>query len=68
MGESVVVEQVSEVGRGPIMEGIVGEEKHFKLDVLGNREQMKVLEERGDGITGVGEETGSEVLKCTEVY
>ncbi len=36
--EEVAEEWVSEVGGGLVMEGSVGEEKDFKLDVLGKRE------------------------------
>jgi len=39
---------------GPIMEGFVSEEKDFVLDSLWDGEPVKVLENRGDVITGVG--------------
>ncbi len=64
-GGSVAEEQVSEIGGGMVMKGFVGE-KDFKLDVLGNREPLKVLEDRSDEDVvmnaRVGEETGSRVL------
>lgn len=39
------MEEVSEVGRGS-MEGFVGEEQDFKLDVARDREPMKMSEMR----------------------
>ena len=47
-----------------VMEGFVGEEEDFKLDVLGNREPVEFLKDGSDVLTGTGvcEETGSRVL------
>ena len=52
------------------MEGFVSKEEDFKLDALGNREPVEILEDRGNVVTGVGvgEEAGSrvwDVLKFT---
>ena len=37
---SVVVEQVSEVGRGLVMEGFVGEEEELEVDSMWDREPV----------------------------
>ena len=47
----MAMEQVSEVGRGLVMEGFVCEED-FKLNTLWNWEPVEVLEDRSDVITG----------------
>lgn len=48
-GKRVVVEHVSEVGRGLVMQGFVSEEEDFEL---WDRESMEVLEDGGNVITG----------------
>ena len=64
MGWVVAVEQVSEVGRGLVMEGFVWEEEDFELNLLWGREPVEVLEDRGNVVTGagVGEQTSSRVF------
>ena len=46
------------------MEGFVGEEKDFEVDALFDGEPMKVLENRGDMVSGggAGEKAGGGVL------
>ncbi len=56
---------VRELVNGTILEGIVGEEKDFKLDPW-SREPKKVLEDRGD--VGKGKETGSRVLNVSGLW
>lgn len=53
----MVVEQVSEVGRGLVIEGFMSEEKDFELNSLWHREPMKVLKDWSDVVAGasVGE-------------
>lgn len=60
----MVVEQVGEAGGGLVVEGIMSEEKNFKLDPLCDREPVEVLEDRGDVVTGVDmdEQASSRVL------
>ncbi len=57
----MVVEQVSKVGGGLVMEGFVSEEKDFDLVPLWD---VEVLEDRGKVVTGagVGEQASSRVL------
>ena len=43
------------------MEGFVGEEEHFKLDALGNREPVEILEDGSDVVAGAG---GQQSLGC----
>ena len=63
-GWIVAMEQVSEVGRGLVMEGFVCEEEDFKLNTLWNWEPVEVLEDRSDVMTGrgVGKQTCNRVL------
>lgn len=49
----MVVEQVSEVGRGLFMEVFLCEEEDFVMNALGNREPVKILEDRGDVVASV---------------
>lgn len=49
-GRGVVVEQVSEVGGGLVVEGFVGEKEEFELNTLRDGEPVEVLEDRGDMI------------------
>lgn len=53
----MTVEQVSEVGRGLVIEGFMSEEKDFELNSLWHREPMKVLKDWGDvfSCAGMGE-------------
>lgn len=53
----MVVEQVSEVGRGLVIESFMSEEKDFELNSLWHRETMKVLKDWSDVVAGesVGE-------------
>ena len=44
-GGSVVVEQVSEVWGGLVVEGFVGEEKNLEVNPLGDSEPVEVLED-----------------------
>ena len=48
------MEQVSEVGRGLVMEGFVCEEEDFELNTQWNWEPEEVLQDRSDVITGAG--------------
>lgn len=50
----MVVEQVSEVGRGLVMKGFMCEEEDFELNSLWDRKPMEVLEDRGNMVTGAG--------------
>ena len=63
----MAVEQVSEVGKGLVMEGFVCEED-FEFNLLWDGEPVKVLEDRGNVVTGagVGEQTSSRVLDVLE--
>ena len=63
-GWIVAMEQVSEVGRGLVMEGFVCEEEDFELNTLWNWEPVEALEDRSDVImgAGVGEQTCRGVL------
>ena len=65
----MAVEQVSEVGRGLVMEGFVCEEEDFELNALWDREPVEVLEDGGNVFTGagVGEQTSSTVLNVLEL-
>ena len=58
------MEQVSEVGRGLVMEGFVCEEEDFKLNTLWDWEPVEVLKNRSNVITGggVGKQMCSGVL------
>ena len=47
----MAVEQVTEVGRGLVMEGFVCEEKDFELNSLWDREPVEVPEDRGDVVS-----------------
>ena len=60
----MATEQVSEVGRGLVMESFVCEEEDFKLNILWNWEPVEVLDDRSDVITGegLGKQTCSRVL------
>ena len=48
------------------MEGFVSEEKDFVLYPLWDGEPVEVLENRGDVITGAGEQAPSRVLDVLE--
>lgn len=64
----MAVEQVTEIGRGLVMEGFVSEKKDFELNSLWDREPVEVPDDRGDVVTGagVGEQTSSRVLDVLE--
>lgn len=51
----VVVEQVSEVRRGLIMEGCVSEKNDFELDALWNSGPVEILQYRDYMVTQMGE-------------
>ena len=55
----VVMEQVSEVGGGLVVEGFVSEEKGFKMYALRDRERMERMEDRGDVVTVADEHQNS---------
>ena len=44
----VMVKEVSEVGGGKVVEGLVGDEEDFKLDSLLDGEPVEVLEDWGE--------------------
>lgn len=48
MGESVLLEEVTEVGGGEMMESSVWEEDILALDVLLNHTPVKLVEDGGD--------------------
>ena len=55
-----MMKEVSEVGGGEVVEGLVSDEEDFKLDSLLDEEPMEVLEDWRYVVSGavVGEEMG----------
>ena len=61
------MDQVVEVAGDLVMEGFVGKEEDFEMDVLRDREQMELLEDWGDVVmvAGAGEQQS---FVCAGVY
>lgn len=57
----MLLQKVSEIGRGQVMEGLIGKEEELVLDAELDREPVELLEDRGDVFSGAGvsEEAGS---------
>ncbi len=51
MGRGVMVEEVSEVRGGLVVEGFESEEQDFELDAVRDREPVEILKDRGDMLT-----------------
>ncbi len=60
----MMVEEVSEVIEGLVVESFVSEEQEFELDEVRDRKPVGILKNRGDMVTGVsvGEEESSRVV------
>lgn len=60
----MLFQEVSEVGWGQVMEGLVGEQEELVLDAVLNRKPVKLLEDWSDMFSraGTSEEAGSRVL------
>ena len=58
------MEEISQVLRCEVVEGLKGNEEDLEMYTLLDREPVKFLEDRGDVFSevGAGEETGSGVL------
>lgn len=54
MGGVVLLKEIGEIGRGQVMDGLVGEEEDIVLDVVWYVKPVELFENGGDVVSGAG--------------